>query len=55
MEAETGFIAWIFMTVMSIHLPNERQDMLIASGIFAGIGAVLILLPSTAVKPTSSP
>jgi quinol-cytochrome oxidoreductase complex cytochrome b subunit len=34
------------MTVMAIHLPNERQDMLIASAIFAGIGAVLILLPS---------
>jgi hypothetical protein len=33
------------MTVMAIHLPNERQDMLIASAIFAGIGAVLILLP----------
>ena len=33
------------MTVMAIHLPNEREDMLIASAIFAGIGAVLILLP----------
>jgi quinol-cytochrome oxidoreductase complex cytochrome b subunit len=33
------------MTVMAVHLPNERQDMLIASAIFAGIGAVLILLP----------
>ena len=32
------------MTVMAVHLPNERQDMLIASAIFAGIGAVLILL-----------
>ncbi len=32
------------MTVMAIHLPNERQDMLIASAIFAGIGAALILL-----------
>ena len=33
------------MMVMTIHLPNEREDMLIASAIFAGIGAVLILLP----------
>ena len=33
------------MTVMAVHLPNEREDMLIASAIFAGIGAVLILLP----------
>ena len=32
------------MTVMAVHLPNERADMLIASAIFAGIGAVLILL-----------
>jgi hypothetical protein len=44
------------MTVMAIHLPNEREDMLIASAIFAGIGAVLILLPSgTAAKRTGSP
>ena len=34
------------MTVMAIHLPKEREDMLIASAIFAGIGAVLILLPT---------
>jgi hypothetical protein len=33
------------MTVMAVHLPNERADMLIASAIFTGIGAVLILLP----------
>jgi quinol-cytochrome oxidoreductase complex cytochrome b subunit len=33
------------MTVMAVHLPNEREDMLIASAIFAGIGAILILLP----------
>ena len=44
------------MTVMAIHLPNEREDMLIASVIFAGIGAVLILLPpGTAAKRTGSP
>ena len=33
------------MTVMAVHLPNEREDMLIASAIFAGIGAILILVP----------
>ena len=44
------FAAWLniahaaVMTVMSVHLPNERQDLLIASAVFAGIGAVLILL-----------
>ena len=34
------------MTVMAVHLPTERQDMLIASAVFAGIGAVLIVLAS---------
>jgi uncharacterized membrane protein YhdT len=44
------FAAWLniahaaVMTVMALHLPNEREDMLIASAVFAGIGAVLILL-----------
>jgi Na+/H+ antiporter NhaA len=44
------FAAWLniahaaVMTVMSVHLPNERQGLLIASAVFAGIGAVLILL-----------
>ena len=44
------FAAWLniahaaVMTVMSIHLPNERQDLLIASAIFGTIGAALILL-----------
>ena len=32
------------MAVMAIHLPNERQDLLIASVVFAAIGAALILL-----------
>ena len=45
-----NFAAWLniahagVMTVMSIHLPNERQDLLIASAVFAGIGVVLIAL-----------
>jgi len=32
------------MTVMAIHLPNERQDLLVASALFGFIGAVLIAL-----------
>ena len=32
------------MTVMAIHLPNERRDLLIASGIFGFIGGVLVAL-----------
>ena len=47
------FAAWLnfanaaVMTVMSIHLPNERQDLLVASAVFVAIGAALIaLLPA---------
>jgi len=32
------------MTVMAIHLPDERQDLLVASAIFAIIGLVLVVL-----------
>jgi hypothetical protein len=32
------------MTVMAVHLPNERQDLLVASGVFCVIGVVLIAL-----------
>jgi|SRR5215470_1355000 len=44
------FAAWLniahagIMTVMSIHLPNERQDLLVASAVFAAIGVALIAL-----------
>jgi hypothetical protein len=44
------FAAWLniahasVMTIMSIHLPNERQDLLVASAVFAVIGVVLIAL-----------
>lgn len=44
------FAAWLniahaaVMAVMAVHLPNERQDLLIASAVFGVIGAVLILL-----------
>lgn len=44
------FAAWLniahagVMTVMAIHLPNERQDLLVASAVFAAIGATLIAL-----------
>jgi Na+/H+ antiporter NhaA len=47
------FAAWLniaratVMTIMSIRLPNERRDLLVASAIFALIGVVLIaLLPA---------
>ena len=45
-----AFAAWLniahaaVMTVMAVHLPNERQDLLIASAVFGVIGAALILL-----------
>jgi hypothetical protein len=32
------------MTVMAVHLPNERQDLLIASAVFGLIGVTLIAL-----------
>ena len=44
------FAAWLniahaaVMTVMAIHLPNERQDLLIASAVFGLIGVALIAL-----------
>jgi len=44
------FAAWLniahaaVMAVMAIHLPNERQDLLIAAAVFGLIGAVLIAL-----------
>jgi hypothetical protein len=35
------------MTVMAIHLPNERRDLLVASALFGFIGGVLVaLLPA---------
>jgi len=45
-----AFAAWLniahaaVMAVMSVHLPNERQDLLIAAAVFGVIGAALILL-----------
>lgn len=51
------FAAWLniahaaVMTVMSIHLPHERQDLLVASAIFCLIGVLLVaLLPRKIVK-----
>lgn len=44
------FAAWLniahaaVMTVMAVHLPNQREGLLIASAVFTAIGAVLILL-----------
>jgi hypothetical protein len=43
------------MTVMSIHLPNERQDLLIASAMFGFIAvALLVLLPSRGAREAAS-
>jgi len=45
-----AFAAWssfahgAVMTVMSTHLANERRDLLLASGVFAAIGVILIVL-----------
>jgi hypothetical protein len=45
-----AFAAWLnighaaVMSVMAVHLPNEREDLLIAAAVFGIIGAVLILL-----------
>ena len=45
-----AFAAWLniahaaVMAVMAVHLPSERQDLLIAGAVFSIIGAVLIVL-----------
>src|SRR5271169_5927460 len=45
-----AFAAWLnithaaVMAVMAVHLPNERQDLLISAAVFGVIGAALILL-----------
>ena len=45
-----AFAAWLniahaaVMAVMAVHLPNEREGLLIAAAVFGVIGAVLILL-----------
>jgi hypothetical protein len=49
-RAVITFAAWLnfahaaVMTVMAVHLPNERVDLLVASVVFGFIGAVLIAL-----------
>jgi hypothetical protein len=56
------FAAWLniahaaVMTVMAVHLPNERQDLLIAAAVFGVIGVILILLaPATRLGERASP
>src|SRR6266481_597276 len=45
-----AFAAWLniahgaVMAVMAVHLPNEREGLLIAAAVFGVIGAALILL-----------
>src|SRR5580693_2186654 len=52
-----AFAAWLniahaaVMAVMSVHLPNEREGLLIAAAVFGVIGAVLIVL-APAKQPT---
>jgi hypothetical protein len=47
------FAAWLniahaaIMAVMAVHLPNERQDLLIAAAVFGAIGVALIVLAPT--------
>jgi len=55
------FAAWLniahaaVMVIMSIHLPHERQDLLVASAIFVLIGALLTaLLPKSQKHPMST-
>jgi uncharacterized membrane protein YhdT len=55
------FAAWLniahaaVMVIMSIHLPHERQDLLVASAIFALIGVVPIALqPKGQKDPVST-
>ena len=42
------------MTVMAIHLANEREDLLIASTMFAAIGAALIVLAPAKLRAAAS-
>jgi hypothetical protein len=54
------FAAWLniahaaVMTVMAIHLPNERQDLLIASAVFGFIGVTLITLSTAKLRNAPS-
>jgi hypothetical protein len=57
-----AFAAWssfahgAVMAVMAIHLPNEREDLLVAAAVFGVIGAVLLsLTPSRqSIEPVSA-
>lgn len=40
----SSFAPGAVMTVMSVHLPNEPSGLLLASAVFAAIGAILIVL-----------
>ena len=49
-RAVIAFAAWAniahaaVMAVMAVHLPNEREDLLIAAAVFGVIGLILIVL-----------
>jgi ABC-type Mn2+/Zn2+ transport system permease subunit len=48
-----AFAAWssfahgAVMAVMSVHLPNERRELLVGAAVFGAIGAALIVLAPT--------
>jgi hypothetical protein len=55
-----AFAAWLniahaaVMAVMAVHLPNERQDLLIAAAVFGVMGAAPILLAKRSGRPLLS-
>ena len=56
-----AFAAWssfahgAVMAVMSVHLPNERRELLIGAAVFGAIGAALIVLAPTKKLAESAP
>jgi hypothetical protein len=52
-----AFAAWAniahaaVMAVMAVHLPNEREDLLIAAAVFGVIGLILIVLAPAKQPP----
>jgi ABC-type Mn2+/Zn2+ transport system permease subunit len=45
--AWSSFAHGAVMAVMSVHLPNERRELLIGAAVFGAIGAALIVLAPT--------
>ena len=55
-----AFAAWssfahaLVMAVMSLNLPNERGDLLVAAAVFCVIGAALAVLAPAKARPATS-